>query len=327
MDDVVITLIVQFCFSFFIALIIIPIIIKFAHRRGILGKDMYKYKETKVAEMGGMAIIVSYSIGLLVALYFINDSQKFELMGVLSSVLFIGLVGVFDDLFGLRHREKIFLPLFAAIPLIFTRLGFTSISLPLIGQIELGWFYTLIIIPLFIMVVSNLTNMLAGLNGLESGLGIITLLTLAISAAILGKWNVLFVVVPLIGALIVFFYFNWFPAKIFPGDSGTLLIGCVIAISGIIGNMDFIVIFLMTLYTINFLMYIFNARTLLKNKWKFGKVDKNGYIHPPHKKGRFGSLYFLLPYLFRLKEKQLVLSIFLIQLIFCLVVLVFAVLL
>ena len=320
-----IVLIIELIMAALITFFLIPLLKKFAKRRHLLGKDMYKVKETYVAEMGGLAILIGYSMGLLTTLYFIIPELKFQLLAALSSALFIGIVGVFDDLFALMQREKILLPLFAAIPLIFARSGITKIWIPFIGSADVGLFYTLILIPLGIMVASNLTNMLAGFNGLEAGLGLITSITIAIVAIIQGKTYVLLIILPLIGALLAFLYFNWYPAKIFPGDTGTLMIGCVIAIAVIVGNMEMIGVYAMSLYIINFLMYIIHLKLFLPNNWKFGIVDNEGYIHPPDKRVRFGAITYMLSYYFKLKEKGLVLSIIGIQTIICIFIIVFSI--
>ena len=315
--------ILELLVALFVAFPLIRSIIKVAHRKGIVGKDIYKKDKRDVAEMGGIAILMAYSIGLLVTLYFVDFETKFSMLAALSGILFVGLVGIIDDLFELKHREKMLLPIFGAVPLIFATVGVTAISLPFVGIIDLGWIYTLILIPIAIMVTSNLTNMLAGFNGLEAGMGLISSAALVICAAILGRQEVILIVMPLIGALITFLYFNRYPAKIFPGDSGTLMIGCTLGVAVIVGNMELIGVLIMSLYIINFLMYFLNVKKFAKNNWKFGKVDDHGYIHPPDPKARFGSLYFLVSHYFKVTEKTLVLYILSFQAFFCLIIILF----
>jgi UDP-N-acetylglucosamine--dolichyl-phosphate N-acetylglucosaminephosphotransferase len=310
-------LIIEFIVALLVTFFLTPIIQKFSKKGGFIGEDKYKIRKVKVAEMGGLAILGGYALSLLTTLYFVNQNLKFQLLAALSSILLIGILGIADDMFELQQREKIWLPLFAAVPLIFARSGITTVRLPFLGFVDLGLIYTLLLIPIGVMVASNLTNMLAGFNGLESGLGLISSIAIAICAVILNRYYALLIILPLIGALIAFLYFNWHPAKIFPGDIGTLMVGGVIAVAVIVGNMELIGVYVMSLYIINFLMYILNLKKFLKNGWKFGKVDKNCCIHPPDKKARFGSVYYLLSYYFRLKEKGLVKTILSIHAIIC----------
>ena len=86
-------------------------------------------------------------------------------------ILFGGFMGLLDDWLDLRWRYKAFMPLIAALPLIYLAIenGLrTSISLPLIGMIQFNEAYYFIIIPLMVMIVTNTVNQLGGLNGLET---------------------------------------------------------------------------------------------------------------------------------------------------------------
>ena len=74
--------------------------------------------------------------------------------------------------------------------------------------------------PIAVSICSNLTNMLAGLNGIESGLGVISMTSLTISCIILGKYDVAIISMSMLGTLIAFLYYNKYPAKVFPGDTG-----------------------------------------------------------------------------------------------------------
>jgi UDP-N-acetylglucosamine--dolichyl-phosphate N-acetylglucosaminephosphotransferase len=167
------------------------------------------------------------------------------------------------------------------------------------------------------MVASNLTNMLAGFNGLEASMGIVSAVTISVAALILDKYFVMLIMLPLIGSLAAFMIFNWYPASIFPGDTGALIIGCVIAVAVIIGNMELVGVYVMIIYIINFLMYVFNIKKFLRHNWKFGKVDRNGNIHPPSKEARFGAIYYLLAHYFKLTERKLVVSLISIHILIC----------
>ncbi|MBI5553663.1 MAG: hypothetical protein HY917_02875, partial [Candidatus Diapherotrites archaeon] len=94
------------------------------------------------------------------------------------------------------------------------------------------------LIPIGITGASNAFNMLAGFNGLEAGQGIIIIGALSIVALFEGKMLALLLGIAMLGSLLAFLYHNWFPAKVFGGDSLTLLIGCTIATMAILGNME-----------------------------------------------------------------------------------------
>jgi UDP-N-acetylmuramyl pentapeptide phosphotransferase/UDP-N-acetylglucosamine-1-phosphate transferase len=89
-----------------------------------------------------------------------------------ACILFGGFMGLLDDWMDLKWRYKAFMPLIAALPLIYfaisNPLTRTSISLPLVGTIQFGAVYFYLIIPLIVMIVTNTVNQLGGLNGLET---------------------------------------------------------------------------------------------------------------------------------------------------------------
>jgi UDP-N-acetylglucosamine--dolichyl-phosphate N-acetylglucosaminephosphotransferase len=100
-------------------------------------------------------------------------------------------IGIFNDLVSMPQQIKAFMPLLAALPLIVIKEGNTFIKIPFLGNINFGLLYTLVIIPLEVTIAANAVNMLPGFNGLEVGMGIITVGSLTIIAYLLGKITVL----------------------------------------------------------------------------------------------------------------------------------------
>ena len=151
-----------------------------------------------------------------------------------ACILFGGFMGLLDDWIDLKWRYKAFMPLIAALPLIYFAYATharTTIALPFIGTIDFGLTYFYIIIPLIVMIVTNTVNQLGGLNGLETicpAIVIIGLMALSPSYYVL-------MLGPLIFWLILA-YFN-FRGKIFVGNSGSFAIGLTIASFAIISDL------------------------------------------------------------------------------------------
>ena len=114
------------------------------------------------------------------------------------------------------------------------------------------------LIPLGVAVASNLTNMLAGFNGMESGMGSIIFAAMALLAFNNGSVEMLVLFVPMLGALLGFLPYNLFPAKVFPGDVGNLSIGAVLAAGVIIGNIEGAGAFILSLYVLDFFIKLKN---------------------------------------------------------------------
>lgn len=149
-------------------------------------------------------------------------------------ILFGGFMGLLDDWMDLKWRYKAFMPLIAALPLIYLAIenGLrTSISIPLIGMIDFGEAYYFLVIPLIIMIVTNTVNQLGGLNGLESlcpAIILMGLMALSPSHMIL-----------MLGPLIIWLILVGFnlQGKIFVGNSGSFAIGMSVASFAVITDL------------------------------------------------------------------------------------------
>jgi len=163
-------------------------------------------------------------------------------------VLFGGFMGLLDDWMDLKWRYKAFMPLIAALPLVYLAIESelrTSISLPLIGVIEFSGYYYFLIIPLIVMIVTNTVNQLGGLNGLETvcpAIILMGLMTLSPSHLIL-----------MLGPLIFWLILAGFnlQGKIFVGNSGSFAIGMTIASFAIITDLKLPLLISIIPYVVN----------------------------------------------------------------------------
>ncbi|MFH1249387.1 MAG: glycosyltransferase 4 family protein [archaeon] len=258
--------------SFLTTYIILPYWIKRAIRAGLKGKDMNKYKKPEVAEVGGIAVVVGILAGVLLYIaiktFGINqvDAEATEIikqiLAFVCTLLIITIIGFTDDILGwkigLRQHQKPILCLLAAIPLAVINAGESSITLPLLGTINVWLLYPLLIVPIAITGASNGFNMLAGYNGLEAGMGIIILSTLGvfqIGPSLSLTW-VGIIAFSSVAALFAFLMYNKFPAKIFPGDTLTYSIGAIIASVAILGNIEKVALILFIPYFLELFLKI-----------------------------------------------------------------------
>jgi UDP-N-acetylglucosamine--dolichyl-phosphate N-acetylglucosaminephosphotransferase len=230
--------------SFIVTYVAISWLIPQLLKAGITGKDMNKPGKPEVAEMGGLGIAVGLASGILLAIAmdsFFNQILMINREGLLAAiqtVLIIVIIGIVDDLFGINHGLKSILPMFAALPLVAVKVGKTVMEIPFYGPVDFGILYSLILVPLGITGAANGVNMLAGFNGLEAGMGIAAIGSLAYIAYTLSETTSLVLLMAMLGALLAALYFNWYPARILIGDVGTLMIGAVIAAAVILGNFE-----------------------------------------------------------------------------------------
>ena len=241
---------------------------------GIVGKDIHKSWKPIVAEMGGFGILFGFTLGMFSGIY-MHDILAFPLCVVLVVILLVGIIGIADDLLVLSSKEKLFLLFLAGLPLIWA-------APPNVGILYL------ISIPIAVSIGSNLTNMLAGLNGIESGLGIISLTSLTIACLILGKYDVTIISMSMLGALIAFFYYNRYPAEIFPGDTGTLIIGATIVSIAFIGRVKLIAFIILMPNIIDAALKFYSAGVMERQQFAPTQLNDEGKLVRPE--GGFKSL-------------------------------------
>ena len=217
--------------------------------------------------MGGFGILFGFIIGMFSGIY-MHDILTFPLCVVLIVILLVGIIGIVDDLLVLSSKEKFFLLFLAGIPLIWA-------APPNVGILYL------IVIPIALSIGSNLTNMLAGLNGIETGLGVISLASLTIACIILSKYDVTIISMSMLGALIAFLYFNKYPAKIFPGDTGTLIIGAAIVSIAFIGRVKLIALIVLMPNIIDAALKFYSAGVMERQQFSPTQVNDDGKLVRP----------------------------------------------
>jgi UDP-N-acetylglucosamine--dolichyl-phosphate N-acetylglucosaminephosphotransferase len=298
--------------SALLTLFLIPWVNKAALQRGITTVDAHKKNTPIIAETGGLAPLLAFIFTILIIIFgwaymaeleiapfseFFEQRSFEPLLAGLLSVVIAGLIGFLDDVFKIRWRDKILLGFLPPIPLMALKVGNNSIDLGLFGIIDLTFgvlnLYSLIIIPLAINFAFNSFNMLAGFNGLEVGNGVISLLVILLISVIVDDPIVALFSAALFGGFIVLLRFNWYPAKILIGDTGTLTLGTGIIVALIIGNMDRIAIGAFGLHFVNFVMFLLYIAT--KQKSKIATIDENENIIAPCPY----TMYWLFPYFFR----------------------------
>ncbi len=266
----ILTIIVTFLVGFFVSFVLCKKWIKLARANQLVGKDMNKYEKKMVAEAGGIAVVVAIVASLMIYLFFKtfilnSNTQIIEILTLLITFIFACFIGFIDDILGWKKGiagwKKILITIPVAIPLIVINAGHSIMSLPFIGPVNFGIIYPLVIVPLALVGTTNGYNLLAGFNGLESGLGILIFLALGIVSLTTGQLWLALIAGIIICALIGFWIFNKFPAKVFPGDSLTYSLGALVGCFAILGNMEKVAFFL-------FIPFILEGFLKLRSKFK-----------------------------------------------------------
>ena len=277
-----------------------PKIMERLRYRNITGIDLHKRDRPVIPTMGGVTIACGYFVGTLFLLAVFNDLLA-PISAAASSILMICMIGMIDDILDLSQRTRVFLPIIASLPLMVAASAERTMLIPLVGRVSLGILYPLIIVPIGVVAASNLTNMLAGLNGLEIGMGAIAVSSLIVSAWISGKWTCMLILTPMLGALLAFLRYNVYPSQVFPGNSGTYLIGAVIAAAVILGDMEMIGVIALLPYIAEFFI---KAGTSFQGE-SYGTLNRDGTLSPTNP-NHVESLTHLIMRLGKSTEKEIV---------------------
>jgi len=297
-----------FIISYMVTFFSFPIVIPRLKKAGIVGKNMNSEKQEEIPEMGGLIMTIGFAAGIIMAIALRTFYDVFltvdltSILAALATILIVMLIGVFDDLVSVSQRVKAFMPIFAALPLMAIKEGQYLMKIPLYGIVNLGVYYSLIIVPLGIAGAANAINMLAGFNGLEVGMGIVIMGSLAIIAYLLGEVTSLIILIAALGALLATVYYNWYPAKILIGDVGTLSIGAIIASAIIIGNFEMAGIIVIIPYVVDF---IIKAKNHFPSEGWWG-IYRNGKLYCPDS-GPVGLCQLIMKLFGGISERNLVL--------------------
>ncbi len=303
-------IILAFALSLLVVIAAMPTIVKMLEEKKMCGTDVHKPNKPEVPKGAGFILLFAI-VGSLLFSIGITTFQAQEvvnpgLLAALVSILMAGMIGLLDDNFDFRNRTKVLLPLIASIPMMAMQVGVSTMSVPLIGTLDLGLVYPLIIVPLMMTFIIDSTNMYGGMNGLEVGLAVVNSSAIVVFMLLLpiftgvplnqGQTDGVTIAAALLGGSIAFYIYNRYPARVLPGDVGRLPLGATIAAALILGNMDRLAFFLYITFMINFLMYL-GYRIYVKRKnmeWvKFADVQEDGSLEVV---GPF-TMYWLIPWL------------------------------
>ncbi|MFW9851652.1 MAG: hypothetical protein ACFFDS_01775 [Candidatus Thorarchaeota archaeon] len=272
---VIIPPIVIYLIAFFVPLFLtflgLPFHIKYMLKKEIYGVDVHKKDKPKIAEVGGIIILLAIIITSIIAIILINDSTSRLAIGIFCLTITIaGIIGLVDDFKRLSAILKPALLLLASIPIIASGMYIPEPYLPFVGQTRLTIVY-IILLPFVIAIPSNAVNMLDVFNGSMATTTIIVLIATFIANIIMFGFNIntlltnIFILMT-IATLIAFWAFNRYPAKVFGGDTGSLTIGAALGAIAVLGRLEVVVIIAMIPFIMNAFGIISSVRGLFERK-------------------------------------------------------------
>jgi UDP-N-acetylglucosamine--dolichyl-phosphate N-acetylglucosaminephosphotransferase len=342
--------VVTLLFSLGLSALTMPWFIRKMNLKGQMVTDYYKAGRTPMANNGGILTLFVVFITIIVIPLIFRLIVKFDpvLMGIfprdftdadtaiLMVVLLYAFYGVLDDYIDVGRFSKIIIPLMFAYPFVIVLTGWNP-WLPFVGEVQLSAFdvhlggigtltgsmlLRYLVVPVYIMVVANLKNMHAGFNGLQSGTALIILSFILLKSAVDSNFSNIYAIAALTGAQAVFFWHNKYPSRILEGNIGSLAVGAAIGAGLIIQHYLIAGMVMLIPHIINFLMYVYwriqHRRFPDDEHWKiakWGQVREDGTLEVPNP----FTLKWVLPYYFRMTERQVVYSMYVLTLVFCMI--------
>jgi UDP-N-acetylmuramyl pentapeptide phosphotransferase/UDP-N-acetylglucosamine-1-phosphate transferase len=235
-------MVVGFLMAVLLGQIIIPRILVISHRKRLFDQpDSRKVHHRPISRLGGVTffpviLIVMCTIGLLqfYEMENITSSVISESLCLVAGLMLLYMIGVCDDLIGVRYRRKFEVQILAA-----AFLPFAGLSIQNLGGL-FGWYEIspLVGVPLTMLLtvfLINAINLIDGIDGLASGLCMVAITLFGMSFAWHGSWMYALLAFASVGVLIPFFFYNVFGNanrghKIFMGDTGSLTLGFILSV-------------------------------------------------------------------------------------------------
>jgi UDP-GlcNAc:undecaprenyl-phosphate/decaprenyl-phosphate GlcNAc-1-phosphate transferase len=213
------------------SILLTPLVIILAFRIGAVDRPNYRKVHASVMpRIGGLAIFGAFLIGYAVLL-----PKDEHAVGILIGAVIIIVMGFLDDMLEITAKAKLAGQLAAAlVVVVWGGLQIEVINLPFIGEFDFGYLSIPITI-IWIIGITNAINLIDGLDGLAAGVSTIALITIAVMAMIMGNVFVVATASILAASSLGFLFYNFHPAKIFMGDTGSLFLGFMISVLALLG--------------------------------------------------------------------------------------------
>lgn len=239
-------IVIRLFLTFILSLIVTPIIKLLAFRIGAYDAPGERRVNTKIMPTaGGLSIYFVFAFSCLVMFQSIIPVDY-----IWPIILGAGIVvatGLIDDIYELSPKKKTLGILLGALVIYFVAdIRIDAVTLPFLGHIDLRWF-SLPLTLFWILAITNAINLIDGLDGLASGVSIISLTTIGVIGYFFLHAKTVYipiVIFILVASIAGFFPYNFYPAKVFLGDTGALFLGFMIAVMSLQGlkNATFITV-------------------------------------------------------------------------------------
>ncbi|HJU33673.1 MAG TPA: UDP-N-acetylglucosamine-1-phosphate transferase [Nitrososphaera sp.] len=252
--------------SFFGVLLITPTAIRLLTAKGSVVPDAHKPEKPQVPRPAGPVIMISIAAAEILLFML---TMNFAVFAILLTTVIAFFVGYIDDRRVMPGWFKPLALLAAAIPLVVLDIYVEEVHGESLNLLFGRAYIPLLYIPLIFVIIpvtGNTINSIDVLNGVASGFLIIAMIPLLVSVAIFGNREVFLAALPLFFAAIAFYRYHKFPSRVFPGDSGTLLLGAMYGAVAIVGSSEIIGVIALLPAVMNSFLFLASVRRIVEHR-------------------------------------------------------------
>lgn len=223
--DILLILLVSVLLS---ALLYQPVVFIFRELKIVDTPDWRKYNYKAIPLGGGFLMMIVVIIGMVLGLMLFNKSINNDILIILLGALTMFIAGIIDDLYQLRASIKLLVQLFVAFATLLTSNILLNDFHGLLGLGEISSASAWVLTILYLVVFTNMFNLIDGIDGLASGLGLIALVFILSASEMANDLLFSIFICLIMGALIVLFVRNHMKDKMYLGDNGSLALGYIL---------------------------------------------------------------------------------------------------
>ncbi len=262
MEEKIIAAIIVSAIAFLSIYAFTPILIKFLEKRNLSVKDVNKKDNVMVPRHGGISIVIGLIASEITLYAFFPIS---EILAVLIVSILGFSVGIIDDRKVMGGWFKPVALAFCAAPILLLGAYDSNLDFPLFGSVKIPSLYMALIV-FMIPITGNTINSIDILNGLSSGFVMIASFALAISLFILQNYEIAIASLCLAFASLGFYKYHKFPSRIFPGDSGALVLGATYGTLAIVGQVEVIAAIAILPAVINSFLFLSSMKRIVEHR-------------------------------------------------------------
>lgn len=229
--------ILAFVLAFIISFCTTPLAKKIAFKVGAIAKPRKRDMHSKpIPRMGGIAIVTGFLVTLFITVRYITVLDWKQIIGITVGAIIIFLLGFFDDIYELNAKIKFLIQIIAATLVALCGVTIQFISIPFLPDTPL--LLNMLAIPItvvWIVGITNAVNFIDGLDGLAAGVSSIASLSLMVLSIHSGYPIAVLLTAILAGSCLGFLPYNFNPASIFMGDTGSTFLGFILGVTSILG--------------------------------------------------------------------------------------------